>query len=130
MTTGYLVDTDWAIHYLNGHPEIVEKLQLLKKDGLRLSVVSLAELYEGVYYSRNPEESEAKLNALKPLCLYMHVGERDLEWQMPMQRQSDLLRENGFHVRFSIEPDQGHGIQTLTGDGAGRLFEQLEACKL
>src|SRR6266446_1690519 len=31
MTTGYLVDTDWAIHYLNGHPEIVEKLQLLKK---------------------------------------------------------------------------------------------------
>src|SRR5207302_6688778 len=69
------------------------------------------------------EESEAKLNALKPLCLYMHVGERDLEWQMPMQRQSDLLRENGFHVRFTIEPDQGHGIQTLTGDGAGRLFE-------
>ena len=33
MSTGYLVDTDWAIHYLNGHPEIVEKLQLLKKDG-------------------------------------------------------------------------------------------------
>ena len=62
MTTGYLVDIDWAIHYLNGHPEIVEKLQLLKKDGLRLSIVSLAELYEGVYYSRNPEESEAKLN--------------------------------------------------------------------
>ena len=62
MTTGYLVDTDWAIHYLNGHPEIVEKLQLLKKGGLRLSVVSLAKLYEGVYYSRNPEESEGKLN--------------------------------------------------------------------
>ena len=50
MTTGHLVDTDWAIHYLNGHPEIVGKLQLLKKDGLRLSVVSLAELYEGVYF--------------------------------------------------------------------------------
>jgi len=76
------------------------------------------------------EESEAKLNALKPLCLYMHVGERDLEWQMPMQRQSDLLRENGFHVRFTIEPDQGHGIQTLAGDGARRLFEQMESCKL
>jgi tRNA(fMet)-specific endonuclease VapC len=54
MTSGYLVDTDWAIHYLNGHPEIVTKLQLYKKHGLRLSVVSLAELYEGVYYSRNP----------------------------------------------------------------------------
>ena len=37
------------------------------------------------------EESEARINALKPLCIYMHVGERDLEWQAPMQRQSELL---------------------------------------
>ena len=75
MTTGYLVDTDWAIHYLNGHPEIVEKLQLLKKDGLRLSVVSLAELYEGVYYSRNPEESEGKLNDFLSGVVLMGIDE-------------------------------------------------------
>lgn len=43
MTVRYLVDTDWTIHYVNGHPGIVA--------GLGLSVVSLAELYEGVYYS-------------------------------------------------------------------------------
>jgi predicted peptidase len=72
------------------------------------------------------DESDSKLNALKPMCIYMHVGERDLEWLMPMQRQSEILQEKGFHVRFSIEPDQGHGIQTLAGDGARRLFEQLE----
>src|SRR5262249_81391 len=75
------------------------------------------------------EESDAKINALKPLCIYMHVGERDLEWQMPMQRQSDLLLEKGFQIRFTIEPEQGHGIQTLAGDGAHRLFEQLETCR-
>jgi poly(3-hydroxybutyrate) depolymerase len=75
------------------------------------------------------EESEAKINALKPLCIFMHVGERDLEWQMPMQRQSDFLLEKGFRLHFTIEPDQGHGIQTLTGDGSHRLFEQLESCK-
>jgi poly(3-hydroxybutyrate) depolymerase len=72
------------------------------------------------------DESDSKINALKPLCIYMHVGERDPEWLVPMQLQSEMLREKGLHVRFSIEPDQGHGIQTLAGDGAHRLFEQLE----
>jgi len=47
-----------------------------------------------------------------------------------MQRQAELLLQKGFRVRFMIEPDQPHGIQTLAGDGARRLFEQMEACKL
>src|SRR5439155_769316 len=28
--------------------------------------------------------------------------------------------------RFIFEPDQGHGIQTLAGEGAHRLFDQIE----
>ena len=62
MTTTYLVDTDWVIHYLNGRQDIVERLEVLKPEGLGLSVVSLAELYEGVYYSRDPEGDERGLN--------------------------------------------------------------------
>jgi len=58
----YLVDTDWAIHYLNGHPQIVKKLDDLKEQGLALSVISLAELYEGVYYSTDPDGNEEDLN--------------------------------------------------------------------
>ena len=58
----YLVDTDWAIHYLNGHPQIVKKLDELKEQGLALSVISLAELYEGVYYSTDPDGNEKDLN--------------------------------------------------------------------
>jgi len=71
-------------------------------------------------------ESDSKINALKPLCMYMHVGERDPEWLAPMQRQFESFREKGFHVRFSIEADEGHGIQGLAGEGAKRLFDQLE----
>jgi len=44
----YLVDTDWVIHYLNGHREIVARVQDLSPD-IALSVISLAELYEGVF---------------------------------------------------------------------------------
>jgi len=56
------------------------------------------------------EESDSRINALKPLCIYMHVGERDPEWLVPMQRQSEILQQKGLCVHFSIEPDQGHGI--------------------
>ncbi len=62
MSSRYLIDTDWAIHYLNGHPAIVKRLDELKTEGLALSVISLAELYEGVYYSTDPEGNELDLN--------------------------------------------------------------------
>jgi len=61
MKSAYLLDTDWVIDFLNGRQETVEKIRELKGYGLALSLVSLAELYEGVYYSREPEESERKL---------------------------------------------------------------------
>ena len=43
----YLLDTDWAISYLRGHGETVRRLDELLPEGVGLSVISLAELYEG-----------------------------------------------------------------------------------
>lgn len=57
----YLIDTDWAIHYLNDHQGVVQRLRGFQDDGLGLSIISLAELYEGVYYSRDPEGDERDL---------------------------------------------------------------------
>jgi tRNA(fMet)-specific endonuclease VapC len=57
----YLVDTDWVIHYLSGHAAIIERIQHLSAEGIALSFISLAELYEGVFYSRNPRQSEEGL---------------------------------------------------------------------
>ena len=61
MKLSYLIDTDWVIHYLNGNEKIVEKLTSFKKKRLAISVISLAELYEGVYYSRDPTGNEQAL---------------------------------------------------------------------
>ena len=61
MTVRYLVDTDWAIHYLNDHPVISQRLNDLAAEGLAVSVVSVAELYEGVYYSTDPGGDERDL---------------------------------------------------------------------
>jgi tRNA(fMet)-specific endonuclease VapC len=57
----YLIDTDWVIDHLRGVARVSRKLDELAPEGLALSIISLAELYEGVYYSRDPLRSEEVL---------------------------------------------------------------------
>jgi tRNA(fMet)-specific endonuclease VapC len=57
----YLIDTDWVIDHLNQVEPVTTRLHNLAPEGLALSVISLGELYEGVYYSQDPEASEASL---------------------------------------------------------------------
>jgi len=61
VRAGYLVDTDWIIDHLNGVPAVSARLRELQPAGLAASIISLAELYEGVHYSRDPVRSEASL---------------------------------------------------------------------
>ena len=63
MTLRYLVDTDWVIDHLNQIERVVNRLRELRPQGLALSIASLAELYEGVHYSRDPEQSRQALDA-------------------------------------------------------------------
>jgi len=58
----YLIDTDWVIHSLRGEKRVMKKLLELKGEGLTISVISLAELYEGVYRSTNSTSDERVLN--------------------------------------------------------------------
>lgn len=57
----YLVDTDWIIDHLCGIELVTRKLCDLEPEGLAISVISLAELYEGAHYSRDPLHSLAAL---------------------------------------------------------------------
>ena len=47
------MDTDWVIDYLHKAYRTVRRLESLFTDGVGMSVVSLAELYEGLARSRN-----------------------------------------------------------------------------
>ena len=57
----YLIDTDWVIDYLDGDEDVVRRVKHLLPIGMGISVVSLAELYEGFAYSRNPVASASLL---------------------------------------------------------------------
>ena len=57
----FLVDTDWVIHFLNGRSDVVARIRELSARGVAISRVSLAEVYEGIFYSRDPVADEAGL---------------------------------------------------------------------
>ena len=59
----YLVDTDWVINCLRKNGIFSRRLLELRPEGLALSIISQAEVYEGIYTSRNPEQDQAEFSA-------------------------------------------------------------------
>lgn len=125
MSPTYLLDTDWIISYLNGHPGIVGKLDSLRNAGLAVSVISLAELYEGVYYSTTPEDDERGLeDFLGPVVV---IG-LDAAICKVFGRERGRLRKQGrivgdFDLLIAATCLQG-GLTLLTNNR--RHFEQVE----
>lgn len=55
----YLVDTDVVASYLNGRNDMIALLHSLLPDGLAISAVTFGEIFEGIYYGRNPGQNAA-----------------------------------------------------------------------
>ncbi|SRR5260370_5729899 len=62
----FLIDTDWVIDHFNGVMHVTRRLKELQPQGLGLSVVSAAELWEGAYSSREPKRSQETLEGFLP----------------------------------------------------------------
>ncbi len=55
----YLVDSDWVVDYLAGKQQAISLLSSVWPDGIAISLITLGEIYEGIYYGRDPQRSEA-----------------------------------------------------------------------
>ena len=88
----YLVDTDWAVHARRGHEAVRRRLLELQPQGLGLSIVSLAELYEGVERSRSPVAEEA---AVRDLLALVEVVGLDDDTARIFGRERARLRAGG-----------------------------------
>ena len=53
----YLVD--WVVDYLAGKQQAISLLTFVWPDGIAISLITLGEIYEGIYYGRDPQRSEA-----------------------------------------------------------------------
>lgn len=55
----YLLDTDYVIDFLVEQSHAVKLMSSLGNDRLAISIITVGEILEGVYYGRNPQQSEA-----------------------------------------------------------------------
>ena len=49
------------MHHFRGNRRITRRIEELLTEGIGISIISIAELYEGVANSRNPDKDEANL---------------------------------------------------------------------
>lgn len=95
MKVSYLIDTDWVVHNLNGVSKVRAKLLELEPYGLGLSIISLAELYEGVYNSR---DSEVSMQRLKDFLSDISVLEINNDICKVFGQQRGSLRRQGLLI--------------------------------
>ena len=74
------------------------------------------------------EADAARMQALKPLCLFMHVGDQDAGWLSAMQRQADNLARQGYRIKYTVEKNQVHRLRASEINLSPRLFDQIEGC--
>lgn len=65
--------------------------------------------------------------AVKPMCIFMHVGDRDAGWRSALEGQSKDLAAKGFSVRFGVEKNEDHVIRAA--DLAARMLDEIEGCR-
>lgn len=121
----YLVDTDWVIHHMNGVRRVTSRLAEVEPDGLGLSIVSLAELYEGVARSSDRVASE---RILDDLLAGVDVVDLDEEACRIFGRERSRLRAEG-NLIGDLDLLIGstalrHGLTLLTNNR--RHFERIE----
>ncbi len=54
----YLVDTDYVADYLKGYKAVTTLLEQLLSPGISISIITFAEIYEGIYYGQNKKAHE------------------------------------------------------------------------
>ena len=125
----YLVDTDWIIDHLNGIEAVTRKLEKLAASGICTSIISVAELYEGVYGSKN---YEASLDALETFLEGITVLSIDQETSKLFGRERNKLRKQGNIIGdFDLliaSVCLRHNLTLLTNNK--NHFERIDALKI
>lgn len=123
---------DFLNFILDTYPVAKGKLHLTGHSNGGLSAFHIASLYPDYFISLTGYPgllngaSNSRLEALRPLCIFMHVGDRDPSWRSAMQAQYQALLARDYKIHFQIEADQIHRLDVSKDQLGERLFTELE----
>ena len=129
MRMVYLVETDWAVNYLRGRGEVIDKFHELREDGMGLSVISLAELYTGIYYSTDLVKAKESLDNF--LSFVTVLGVNDGICRIFGEENARLRREGITIDDFDLLIGSTcvyHGLKLLTNNR--RHFERIRGIEI
>ena len=75
----YLLDTDTIIFSLKGHASVRENLRTHFHDPMKISVITLMELYYGAYKSQKVTSNLAKIKTLENSLEIIPLGKESVE---------------------------------------------------
>ena len=120
----YLLDTNQVVYYLRQETRVIDDLQSRRGEGLAVSIISVAELYEGIFRATNPEEAE---RALKDFLSEVTVLSIDEEVARIFGQERARLRQVGTPMSdldlLIAATALRHDLTLLTAD---RDFERVE----
>lgn len=88
----YLADTDWMVDFLNGRPEAINLLGTLADDGIAISIITYAELWEGAV---GGADAEARISDIRDLARAIDVLGVDEETAQELATLRAALRREG-----------------------------------
>ncbi len=111
----YILDTDWIINLLAGNKEAEERIQHLDPDDIMISLVTVAEIYEGAFAYANPEEHlhsfRTFLSHFQLINLNLSIMEKFAETRSYLRRTGRLIAD--FDILLGATALH-HGFTVLT----------------
>jgi len=128
ILASFLVDTDWVIDHFNRVGAVTQRLQELQKEGLVLSIISVAELWEGVHFSNDRERSQAMLEEFLSGVVVLGVDEEICkqfgQLRGSLRRQGKLVGDFDLLIAASA---LRHNLTLLTNNR--RHFQSIEGLR-
>lgn len=75
----YLLDTDIIIYSLKGHPAVKKNLERNLQAALKISIVTLMELYYGAYKSQKVTSNLGKIKSIEDAVEIIPIGRESAE---------------------------------------------------
>ena len=87
----YLVDSDWIVDCLHGEESAIQTLSQLGPEGLAVSIISIAEIYEGAFAFPDPDRHLSTfrtfLRAFTVLTIDDEIAERFARIRAQLRRE-------------------------------------------